>query len=161
MRGERKSSPAADPAAHMFLSPAGPAQCPKRTPAPFPLRLPRFRHRALAPSRRELTDVEASTSRAPINPAAIPRDFLRPPRAAISLFLPLFPFFFKNREHHRERRRSSPTRQTFLVAVYDQRRHLDLASARFLSRRRLATPCPRQVPAPLHLHRAQVPRRRC
>ena len=75
MRRERKSSRAADPAAHMFLSPAGPAQCPKRTPAPFPLRLPLSRHRALAPSPRELTDVEASHARAPIKPAPRPLGF--------------------------------------------------------------------------------------
>ena len=95
MRRERKSSPAADPAAHMFLSPAGPAQCPKWTPAPFPLRLPRSRHRALAPSRRELTDVEASACLRPYKAPQRPLGFPPPSSFLLHSFIlasDLFPF---------------------------------------------------------------------
>nr|XP_045090186.1 proline-rich protein 36-like [Aegilops tauschii subsp. strangulata] len=91
-------------------SPAGPPNSSRPSPVPqtatcsVSLCLPRFRHRALAPSRRELTDVEASTSHAPRKPRSDPYGF--PPsssRRHLSL-PPLLPLLRGQQVH----RRSSP-----------------------------------------------------
>ena len=96
MRRERKSSPAA----HLLLSPAGPAPLPHA----YLLRCstsPLSAYRSARRREPELTDIKGSRPCAPIlpvRPLGFPPPSSFPPRAAISLPPLCFPFFSKNRE---------------------------------------------------------------
>ena len=135
MRRERKSSPAADPAAHMFLSPAGPAQCPNghllRFPS-VPLTPDTGRSRRRAVSSRTSRPATLAPLYKPSAPPRVSSSFLLPSSRCYLSSSPLFSLLLQEQR----------TAESFVVVCVVGGYHGLFCHVHLLPRRRLRRPRP-------------------